>query len=185
MLYSDAGRKAMRLGALFLVVGGLISAVIGFVALRSDPPDDPVRVDVGTRVSLPTPGLFGGRAILYGQDDTEGQPTRQELGCRMITDTGEEGNRAALSHLDALDEDRRVIDGSGLVPLLVVRSYADGWSIECDGAAARAAQPMYLLKGTPLVDMVPMAAFSFTALALVLGVAGLIVLRPRGEVSHR
>jgi hypothetical protein len=173
----------MRLGALFLIVGGLISAVIGIVALRSDPPDDPVRVDVGTPVPLPTPGLFGGQAIIYGQDDADGA-TRAELGCRMITDTGEEGNSAALSHLAALGEDRRVINGQGMVPLLVVRSYADGWAIECDGAAARAAEPMYLLKGTPLVDMVPMAAFSFTALALVLGVAGSIVLRPRSGVSR-
>jgi hypothetical protein len=172
-VFQDQTRRRLRAGGLLLVVLGLISLGLGIATPQLAPDRYPALVTVGEPAVLPGAGPFGGRVALYGRSVTP-----ESLGCRVSTARGRAitlrpAGAAALATLD-----RRVIDGQAVVPVLELRSAPSGSTITCTGPGSVASQPMYLIVSAGQRDLVPMAAFSFATLALVLGVAALIGLRP-------
>jgi hypothetical protein len=168
-------RRRLRAGGLLAIVLGLLSLGYGFAApsLAPDLPPRPVPVD--RPVALPRTGPFGGTLALYGNPALSGaRPSLAQLGCTLRTRTGTIAGRG-LSASGAAGLDRLVVDGRALVPLLAITGTSSGSTISCPAGAS---QPLYLIVTTGRRDLVPMAAFSFATLALVLGSAGLIAMRP-------
>ena len=178
MVYQERTRRRLRAALLLLAVIGLASLGFGVAAPSLAPDVAPVPVPLGEAVRLPDPGPFGGTVALYGAatDATGISPTVELLGCRLSTDHGD-GTETGLSERGSRRLDRRVVDGRAMLALLEVQGSAER-SIRCDGAGAIGLQPLFLITTTGQRDLVPMAAFSFATLALVLGIAGAVVLRP-------
>ena len=78
-----------------------------------------------------------------------------------------------LSTENARREDRIVIDGRGLVPLVSYPGEA-GHSIGCNGPAAEASAPLYVVPGSNARHLVPLAGYCVGALAIPLGLLGLL-----------
>jgi hypothetical protein len=74
--------------------------------------------------------------------------------------------------------DRRVVDGQAVVPLLDLSSAPPNARLMCAGPVTDRTQPLYLVPSLGVTEMVPMAAISLAGLALVLGLAGVLTLRP-------
>jgi hypothetical protein len=172
---TETTRRRLRAGVLLLALTGLLSLGFGLAAPSLAPEVPPVPVPLGEPVPLPATGPFGGTLALYGAANGATRPDLDRLGCRLRTGTG---RVTGLSERGAAGLDRRVVEGTALVPLLRIESSAPDWTIACDGPGEADVQPLYLISTTGQRDLVPMAAFSFATLALVLGIAGAVLLRP-------
>jgi hypothetical protein len=175
VVYQERTRRRLRAGLLLLAVLGLGALGFGLAAPNLAPDVAPVPVRIGSPTALPSVGPFGGTLALYGNSSVNADQGR--LNCILQTGKGP-APESALSERAAADLDRRVVDEQALLPLLAIRNSSPDWTITCDGPAATAAQPLFLLATTGQRDLVPMAAFSLATLALVLGIAGVVVFRP-------
>lgn len=178
MVYAEHVRRRLRISLIALAGLGFASLCFGFAAPSLAPDVAPVPVVPGTATALPPAGLFGGTLALYGAPTDELPATAERLGCRLQDGRS---TRTGLSPRGAADLDRRVVAGTALRPQLVIRGSSPEWTITCDGAGSLTMQPMYLITSSGQRDLVPMAAFSFATLALVLGVAGGVRLRPQED----
>jgi hypothetical protein len=172
-VFQDQTRRRLRAGGLLLVLLGLISVALGIAAPQLAPDLAPALVTLGRPARLPAAGPFGGRVALYGR-----ATSAELLGCQVATARGRPFtlHPAGVGTLATLD--RRVVDGRAVVPMLEFSSAPSGSTITCIGPGAVAAQPMYLIVSAGQRDLVPMAAFSLATLALALGFAAVIGLRP-------
>jgi hypothetical protein len=145
---------------------------LGAAALTGDTVPQPIAGQRWTR--LPWAGVFGGQVAIYGHPSAERAPSAAQLGCTLAT-AGLPAS-GAVSRDGVGDLDRVVLDGTALDPLLRVVGSAD--AVRCTGSAAGSSGPLFAVVQRGVDDMVPMAAYSLTSLALVLGVAGVLLLRP-------
>jgi hypothetical protein len=171
-------RMRRRAGSLALSLLGLISFGFGFAAPSLAPEVPPVPVLLGQPARLHVPGPFGGTLALYGASTEIVPPPVELLGCQVRTDTGREV-RTGLSDHGTASLDRPVVGNQALLPLATIEGASSGWTITCDSPAATAIEPLYLITTNGQRDLMPMAAFSFATLSLVLGVAGVVVFRPK------
>lgn len=171
MPIAGRSRILLRAGALALTVLGVAGLVLGALMPGLTTAADPVPVPPGGPVGVPEVGAFGGEVLLYGRPQQARRPSRAELGCRL------EGS-GELSASAAAEQDRRVVDGAAVLPLLVLQD-AESAIMRCDGAQAVSSQPMYLLVDNGVRDQVPMATLSLSVLMLAVGAAGVSVLRSR------
>ena len=180
MRISDNQRTALRLGAVMLLLVSVVLAVTAFRVDSSEPSAGELTLVEGDDViELPRTGAFGGQVVVYGATDRAGVRAA-ELGCRLLTSSGDELSRAKLSHLSQLGRPGIELDGETLRPLFTVRNPPPGAVVECTSASAVAP----LAVATPstfgaLGGLVRAVAAVGAVTTLVLGSVALLVLRRR------
>lgn len=162
-------RSVAYLAALAAAVLGLALAGVGVAVLRTPEPSTPVALDTDVAFTTPARVSFSGPMVIYGAPTPGPPPSLAQLGCVVTAGGG------ALSTDDALGEDRIVVEGRGLVPLVTFPG-REGDSIGCNGPAAVAAAPLFVAPGRSGRELLPTAAFCGAALLLPVGVAGLLML---------
>lgn len=177
-MLTDLQRTFLRLGAVFILLAGLVSVVI---AIR--PPGssrvEPIAVRAGETVELPPAGLFGRSLALYGNVPQDTDIRSAQLGCVMHTDDGGRTNPGYLSYL-SINSSPAVVDGRTLQPVMQISRYDTGWTLRCDGPLVSAGQPMYLLSGHQRTRVVVrVVALGMAVVFFVVGAVGLVLLRPR------
>lgn len=167
-------RAAGWVAAAGAVGAGLLAASLG-VVIGSTPEDRaPLPLPIDAAVEVPDRVPLAGPMVVYGTPPDGGRPRAADLGCGLTVGGGR------LSTVAAQQEDRIVVNGRGLVPLVSFPGRA-GYGVACTGPAAVAAAPLYLLPGASPRHLVPLAAFSTAALLVPLGVVGLLMLRASGD----
>ena len=164
-------RRLLRIGFGLLAGAGLISLGLGLAVPATTKDPTPIPIALSTAVPLPAAPHFGGRLVVYGHPTTTGR-----IDCTVRSETTDRS--ALLSASAAEGEDRLVVDGVAVRPLLLVTDPPSPSNILCTGGFAATSLPLYLIATNGHRDELPMAAFSFATLALVLGLAGAISLRP-------
>lgn len=172
----DRVRRRLRVGACVLVLLGLASLTLGLSGWPRSWTGAQIALAPGSRAEIPTRAAFGGTVALYGTLQADRTPSPDELGCTVTGRSGPLAGALSQENLDALD--RLVIHDTAVLPLLQVVHGAGTTTLSCTGPAATGSQPMYLVSRAGAGAMVPMAAFSLATLALVLGSAGVVTLRP-------
>lgn len=176
LIASDAARRTWRVISLLAVLLGLGTAAMGLVAPRVSADTEPRVLTPGVPTALPAPGLFGGRLVVLGNPVGERVPPGDAFGCRTVAPAG---SSAVQRDQDGLAElDRLVVAGTAVAPVLVVHGRPPA-TLTCTGPAATSHQPMVVVARPGVDALVPMAAFSAASLLLILGLAGLVLLRPR------
>lgn len=165
----------LRFGAVLMIIGGLIAIVMASLPYGARR-NLLIPVKAGVPVTLPSSGVFSSLdLVLYGRADADRLPSDRELGCDV---TSADGHDVGLnvSTLAALEAGKRTIGSDMLTPLTTVSSFAGGDVLTCSGPAARAAQPLYLVKDrrSP-VPRLFVAAFG--VFIIFFGVASWFVLR--------
>lgn len=179
MTLGSAQAAALRFGAVMMVIA---SVALGVVALTvsGDPGGTRVRpVTDPEQITLPDPGLFGGGVVVYGAADQPGVPP-DELGCRLLRSSGTEQSSAKLSDLSVLQTPPVSSQGTRLQPLFEVSSYTDGSVVACDDLASVA--PVVVAAPSTfggLGSQVRALAAAGAAICLVVGLLGLVLLRPQ------
>lgn len=170
-----ARRRAWRRGAGWFassvaVVVGMVALATGYL-VQSTPEDrTPQPLTVGGAYVVGERVAFVGDLVVYGTPSDGERPTLDELGCQVTEGGG------PLSTRQARREDRIVVDGRGLVPL-VSWPGRPGYGLVCAGPAAAAAAPLVVVPGATSRELVPLAGYSLAALLCPLGVVGLLMLR--------
>lgn len=160
---------------LALVLVGVAAAALG--AWVEAHPDDrtPLALTASRGVVLPERPLLAAPLVLYGVPGGGARPGVDALACQV---TDQDGTRpvgeAPTGQVDVLD--RLVVDGRGVVPLLVVSGPA-GAELSCPSGAAQQAEPLYLLPGSSARSVVPLAAYTTAAVTLPFGLALLVLHR--------
>jgi hypothetical protein len=170
-------RRRLRVGCGVAFAAGAVMVSSGLLLNHAADARPPARVLDGTAVALPEPGAFGGRVGVYGVPASAQWPTPEELGCTLVG--AKPGARLAPRVDDVsgpASMDRRVISTVALAPLLELVPSDAGGSLECSRASS--VGPVYVVATSGVQDLAPMAAFSLASLALVVGGAGLLMLRP-------
>lgn len=180
-MISEAQRTAMRLGAVMCLLAVPILVFVAVATFPGSSDDEVIWVSEGeSEFALPDPGLFGGSTTVYGAGVSDGErPSPADLGCRLLSDDGTERSRAKLSHLTVMTKPTITVDDTTLSPLFEV-SHDRGDRVQCDGLD-RVTPVGYTASSTfgSSTAIVFMTAASGALVCLVLGVAGVIVLRPR------
>jgi len=151
------------------LVLGVLAVGLGYLA-QATPEDrtaQPLRVDAAYTVGERVP--FVGALVVYGTPTAGDRPALADLGCR-VSDGG-----GPLSTEAAERQDRVVVDGRGLVPLVQFPG-REGYSIACTGPAALAAAPLFVVPGATSRDLVPLAGYCAAALLVPLGLLGVFTL---------
>lgn len=143
---------------------------VGYTSREPAGDEAPVRVAVGAVYTVPSRAPLSGDLVVYGTPPDGWVPTLDDMGCQATAG----GGPVVLA--DADRENRPVVDGTGLQPLVTFPG-RPGHSIVCSGPAAQAAAPLHIAPGHDARHLVPLAAWSLAALLLPVGVACL--LRPR------
>jgi hypothetical protein len=167
----SARRFAVQVGALvLLLVVGIAGVVLGVLVQSTPERRDAVELAVGGVHTVPQRVPFVGDVVVYGTPPEGERPDLDELGCSVTQGGG------PLSTERARAEDRLVVDGAGLVPLVSFPG-DEGHSIGCGGPAAQAAAPLYVVPGGNSRGLIPLAGYSVAVLAIPLAVLGLLYLR--------
>lgn len=164
---SAAGRVLCALA----VAAGVSAAGLGVLVLQTPESREPVPLPVGGVHTAGERPPFTGLLVVYGVAQPGPPPTLDQLGCRVTADGG------PLTRVGLADEDRLVVAGQGLVPLVAYPG-GEGHSIACTGPAAVAAAPLYVVPGRSGRDLLPTAAFTVAAFLVPVGATGLLMLRP-------
>lgn len=180
-MLSQAQRVAMRLGALMCLLAVPILAVVAVVTAPDFSADEEIVwvAEGESEFELPEPGLFGGSSTVYGSVSTSERPSPADLDCRLLSEDGAERSKAKLRGLFTLGQPSITVDGTELSPLFEV-SYARGDRVQCADlarvmpAAHTAPSTFGSASGTVFVTAVGGALT-----CLVVGVVGMVVLRPR------
>lgn len=169
---STSGRRAaLRLGfASALLVAGLAAGAVGLLVQSTPEVRDARLLTVGQGWTAPERPPLVGDLVVYGTPVDGERPPLGELGCQVTSGGG------PLSTRRAAREDRLVIEGRGLVPLVSFPGEA-GHSIGCAGPAAQAAAPLYVVPGQNQRHLVPVAGYCVAALFVPLGAFLLLSLR--------
>lgn len=183
-MLSDAQRMAMRLGAVMCLLAAPILAVVAVTTLPERSSGEEITwVSEGEQeFELPDPGLFGGSSTVYGAVITTERPSPADLECRLLSRAGNELSRAKLSALSVVTQPPITVEGTELSPLFEV-SYDRGDRVQCDdlGQVTPAAYTASSTFGSS-AGVVFVAALGAALTCLVLGVIGVIVLRPPAHV---
>ncbi|WP_110240389.1 hypothetical protein [Nocardioides gilvus] len=183
---SDFQRKILRAGSLFILLGVPILGVAALSTLPALLSDEKViRVAEGqSEFELPDRGLFGGSTTVYGSVTTPERPSPAELGCRLLSEDGDEYNSAKLQGLWTLTMPEITVDGTELSPLFEV-AYESGDRVQCDHldqvAPVGFTAPNAFGSSSGIVFMM---AVSGALTCLVVGGVGFFVLSPRGEAAN-
>lgn len=154
-------------GTLLVGVGGLL---LGFAVQGSPESMEAQPLGPGEPFTAPQRALFVGDLVVYGTPPEGARPELDDLGC-VVTEGG-----GPLSVSAARQEDRIVVAGEGLVPLVSFPG-REGYSVACTGPAAVAAAPLYVVPGDDSRDLIPLSAFTVASLGCPLGAVGLVMLR--------
>lgn len=121
-------------------------------------------IEPGVQQRLPDDTFIGEGVVVHGH-------TRSEIACVVRNAAGRE-RLPGPSALRAFEEEALSVNGIAFEPLVVVRNYVDGDTIECDGGS-----PLVLARGTAVRETVMLAGTVFGAFAMAFGVVALIGLR--------
>ena len=180
MRISHAQATALRFGAVMLILGAVVLAVVAITADTGPVESDDLTVaDDPTSIPLPDPGLFGSHVVVYGAGET-GSDGPGALGCRLVDRSGNEQSAAKMSELSVLSDPSVTVDGESLQPLFEVRSYPSGSVVAC--TAADSVAPVAVSAGSTFGSsglLVRAAAGGGAVVLLVVGIAGWFVFRPR------
>lgn len=176
MILSLAQRTALRFGAIMCLIAVPVLGIVAVSIVVSSSGDEQLSVVAGSTVTLPDPGLFGRSSVVYGP--TSERPSPSDLGCRLLSDSGEPRSTAKLSHLSVVSKPKMVVDGAEMSPLFSV-SHAKGDRVECTdlGSVTPLALSTPSTFGTSAGPVLALAA-SGALICLVLGVGGLVIVRP-------
>ena len=174
-LIGPARQRVRGLAGVLLVLG-LAAVAFGLWTAHTKTSERPQPFWAGVAAPVPVPGPFGGRVGLYGATRSALSTTAEELGCTSTAGGGPapelwSGDQHTMGDF-ALEQ--RVVSGVALTPLLEIEAVGNA-TLLCTNVSAAA--PLYLVATTGVRDMVPMSAFSFASLALVVGAAGVVMLR--------
>lgn len=166
---SVSGRRLVATVVVMVVLlaVGVVGVVAGVVVQATPERREAQRLAVGDAFTVGDRVPFVGDLVVYGTPPEGDRPELEELGCQVTEGGG------PLSTEAAQQEDRIVVDGRGLVPLVSFPGRT-GHSIACTGPAAEAAEPLYVIAGGNDRHLVPLAGFSLAALCLPLSVLGLV-----------
>lgn len=169
---SASGRRAAVRAAVaaLLLVAGLAAGAAGLLVQSTPEQRDAQLLGVGQAWTAPERPAFVGDLVVYGTPAEGKRPELAELGCQVTSGGG------PLSTERAAREDRLVVEGRGLVPLVSFPGEA-GHSIGCVGPAAEAAAPLYVVPGRNQRHLVPVAGYCVAALFVPLGAFMLLSLR--------
>ncbi len=168
---TSARRTAAQVAGLVLtLLVGVAGVALGVLVQATPESREAVPLAVGSAFTVPQRMPFVGDMVVYGTPPEGERPDLDELGCSITAGGG------PLSTDAARNQDRLVVDGTGLVPLLSFPG-AEGHSIGCNGPAAQAAAPLYVVPGTTSRGLVPLSGFSLAALCIPLSVLGLLYVR--------
>lgn len=148
---------------------GLAALAAGLVVQATPEDRTPTPLAVGEAYVAPEREWLVGDLVVYGTPPEGERPDLDELGC-AVTEGG-----GPLSTRSARLEDRIVVAGQGLVPLVSFPGTA-GYGLVCSGAAAQAASPLYVVPGASDRDLVPLAGYSLAVLLLPVGTVGALML---------
>lgn len=164
-----SGRRLVATVAVMVVLlaAGVIGVVVGVVVQATPERREALPLPVGEPFTVGERVPFVGDLVVYGTPPDGERPELDELGCQVTEGGG------PLSTDAARQEDRIVVDGRGLVPLVSFPG-ATGHSIACAGPAAEAAEPLYVIAGGNDRHLIPLAGFSLAALCIPLSVLGLV-----------
>jgi len=156
------------LSAVALVLG-VFAVGLGYLvqATPEDRTAQPLPVDAAYTVGERVP--FVGALVVYGTPTEGDRPELADLGCQLSEGDG------PLSTEAAERQDRVVVDGRGLVPLVQFPG-REGYSIACTGPAALAAAPLFVVPGASSRDLLPLAGYCAAALLGPLGLLGVFTL---------
>ena len=177
MALREPVRRRLRVGCGVAFVAGVAMLGGGLLLDRAVSVPPPARVLDGVPVALPEPSPFGGRVAVYGVATSAHWPTADELGCTL---DGAAPGAALVPRTDDVTGpaamDRRVIAATAVAPLLEVVPADAGGTLVCSRTVPVA--PAFVVATPGVQELAPMAAFSLASLALVVGGAGLLMLRP-------
>lgn len=156
-----------------LLLLGTAGVVLGLVVQLTPERREAVPIPVGEAYTAPQRVPFVGDLVVYGAPPEGNRPDLDELGCQ-VTDGG-----GPLSTDDAARQDRIVVAGRGLVPLVSFPG-KPGHSLACAGAAAEASAPLYVIPGANSRDLIPLAGYCVAVLCVPFAVLGLVDARIAG-----
>ena len=153
--------------AVLALVLGVLAFGVGY-AVQATPEDrtpEPLALDAAYTVGPRVPLV--GALVVYGTPVGGERPDLAELGCEVTAGGG------PLSTGAAAEQDRVVVEGRGLVPLVQFPG-REGYSIVCTGPAAVAATPLYVVPGASSRTLVPLAGYCTAVLLVPLGLLGVL-----------
>lgn len=177
MALREPVRRRLRISCGVAFAAGVAMVAGGLLLNHATDVQPPARVLDGAAVALPEPSPFGGRVGVYGVAVSSHWPSADELGCRL--EGASPGARLVARTDDVTGPasmDRRVIAATAVAPLLEVVPADAGGALVCTRTLPVA--PVFLVSTPGVRELAPMAAFSLASLALVVGGAGLLMLRP-------
>lgn len=180
MRITRAQRSVLRFGAVMCLLGAVALTAAALLVDSGAPGAEEITASGdGTSITLPEAGLFGSRATVYGAG-SESSVRPADLGCRLLDRDGGEQNAAKMSGLATLGDEPVTVDGEQLRPLFSVTDWTSGSVVEC--ADAGSAAPLAVSAGSTfgnLGGVVRVFSGASAVVLLVLGVAGLLLLRRR------
>ncbi len=141
---------------------GAVAGALGYLVASNPEPRGAQPIAVGEVFTVGERVPFVGDLVVYGTPPQGERPDLDALGCQAT-----EGE-ASLSTTVAATQDRIVVDGRGVVPLVSFPG-VEGHSIACNGPAAVTAAPLYVVPGSSARDLLPLAGYSVAALLLPVG----------------
>lgn len=175
LIASEHLRQRWWIVSWIVLAAGLLCGAAGLLAPRVSADVTPRKLPPGVVVALPDPGRLGGVVAVFARPLSERVPAAEDVGCRIVQP---DDGGAQLTQRDLSQLDRLVLDGVAVAAVLRVEGDPHGRSLSCVGPFAVTGQPMYLVTRPGVDAMAPMAAYSAMSLLTVLGVAGVITLRP-------
>jgi hypothetical protein len=131
---SPAQALVLRLGAVLLSFAAVVLVVVALSVEPTDPGGGELEaVDDSGSFTLPRLGVFGGETVVYGVAEGPAVPAA-DLGCRLLSEGGNELSTAKMSHLKVLGRTSAELAGTRLEPLFAVSSYPSGASLSCADA---------------------------------------------------
>lgn len=183
-IISETQRKVMRAGALVVLLAAPILLVVAASTLPTLLQEDEITwvAEGESEFELADPGLFGSSSTVYGST-TEVLLGPKDLGCRLLSEDGEERGGAQLSELAVVTKPPITVDGTELSPLFEV-SYAKGDRVQCDDLQ-RVTPVGYTASSTfgSSTAMVLMASLTGVVTCLALGIGAFFAFGPRGPVD--
>lgn len=172
---SGAQSTVLRTGGVILLVAAVLLVAVALFA-PSGSGSKAHEVTDPAHVVLPTPGLFGATAVVYGSPGESGTSPK-ELGCRLLYSNGKAQSTAKLSYL-MVRGSQVTVAGQRLAPLFRASSYPAGSYVSCTDASAPLAvsgnDPLHGLGG-----LIRGFAAVIAVVCLALGLSSIFVLRRR------
>lgn len=172
---SPSPRAVLRLGAISLIVAGVLSLLVGAWALTSALGEPELAPSQGEDVAIPAAGTWGGSVTVYVDRPVEDGPGR--LGCEVVEADGDIASGTRMEAFTFALADSVHVHGVTWHPLTEIDLASQPATLRCDGDLLSTAAVSAPSTFGGLSLLVAVAALGFAPVALVLGVVVLVLLR--------